>query len=362
MSKRLYGLDFLKIIAMIFIVGLHFNYRTDALTSFAFTDGRFYPTSISEAIFYVSVDCFVMVTGYFDILKKKINVKRLVHLLFAVWFYSWAGLLVGLMAGVRPSLNQLLMCALPFTTEHYWFIDVYLILSLLTPFINKVIADVDQKGFKNILLVSLIVFSILPSFMPFASEIFSLNGGANIVWFVILYLIGGYLRLYNPFERVSSKKLILGFTGLSFITFTVKLAAQMMAAFLFAGKHIGGGLLYHHNSITIIAAAVLLFVVMQRLNMGDITGRKISAVAACTFGVYLGHDHELFRMNFWQSLVPHLPSSPLFWTLAMIGVILCVFCLFLAIEAARKKLFTVLRIDEMGNRIADYFERRALSF
>lgn len=163
------------------------------------------------------------------------------HLVLAVWFYSWAGLLVGLMTGVRPSLNQLLMCVLPFTTEHYWFIDVYLILSLLTPFINMAIANIDQKGYKGILLVSLIGFSFLPSFMPFTSEIFSLNGGGNIVWFVILYLIGGYLRLYNPFDRVSSKKLILGFTGLSFITFSVKLAAQMMVAFLFSGKHIGGG-------------------------------------------------------------------------------------------------------------------------
>lgn len=42
----------------------------------------------------------------------------------------------------------------------------------------------------------------------------------------------------------------------------------------------------------------------------------------------------------------------------MSGLILCAFSLFLAIEAARKKLVTVLRIDEMGNRIANYFERR----
>ena len=77
-------------------------------------------------------------------------------------------------------------------------------------------------------------------------------------------------------ERLSSKKLILGFTGLSFITFTVKLAAQMMAAFLFSSEHIGGGLLYNHNSITIITAAVLLFVAMQRLNIGDIAGEILA--------------------------------------------------------------------------------------
>lgn len=299
-----------------------------------------------------------MVIGYFDILKKKINFKRLVHLVLAVWFYSWAGLLVGLMAGIRPSLNQLLMCALPFTTEHYWFIDVYLILSLLTPFINKAIADIDRKGYKGILLVGLIGFSVLPSFMPFASEIFFLNGGANIVWFVILYLIGGYLRIYNPFERVPGKILAIGFVAFSFVTFIVKLAAQAAVAILFSGEHIGGGLLYHHNSITVIAAAVLLFVMMQRLNLSDTVGRKTSAVAGCTFGVYLGHEHELFRMSFWQGLVLYLPSSPSFWTFAMSGLILCVFSLFLAIEAARKKLLTVLRIDEMGNRIANYFERR----
>lgn len=61
MSKRLYGLDLLKTIATVFIIGLHFNYRTGALSDFAFTDGRFYPVGISEAIFHVSVDCFVLI-------------------------------------------------------------------------------------------------------------------------------------------------------------------------------------------------------------------------------------------------------------------------------------------------------------
>lgn len=104
---------------------------------------------------------------------------------------------------------------------------------------------------------------------------------------------------------------------------------------------------------------MLLFVVMQRLNISDNKGRKISAVAACTFGIYLGHEHELFRTSFWRGLVPYLPSSPLFWTFAMIGIILCVFCTFLAIEAVRKKLFTVMGIDEIGDRINDFFEKRA---
>lgn len=43
----------------------------------------------------------------------------------------------------------------------------------------------------------------------------------------------------------------------------------------------------------------------------------------------------------------------------MIGIILCVFCTFLAIEAVRKKLFTVMGIDEIGDRINDFFEKRA---
>lgn len=241
MSKRLYGLDLLKIVAMVFIIGLHFNYRTGALADFAFTDGRFFPVGISEAIFYVSVDCFVLVTGYFDITKKRVSVKRLVPLVLAVWFYSWVGLAIGLAAGARLSLSQVAMCLLPFTTEHYWFIDVYLILSLLIPFINKAIDGIHRRRYRNILFVCLAVFSVLPTLVPFASEIFALGGGANIVWFVVLYLIGGYLRLYNPLERVSCLKLGAWFAGLSFAAFAVKFAAQAAVAFAFSGKHIGGG-------------------------------------------------------------------------------------------------------------------------
>lgn len=360
MSKRLYGLDLLKTIAMVFIIGLHFNYRTGALSDFAFTDGRFYPVGISEAIFYVSVDCFVLITGYFGIAKGEASIKRLVSLVLVVWFYSWMGLAIGLAGGARPTLSQVIMCVLPFTAEHYWFIDVYLILSLLIPFINKVIAGIDRKHYRDILLVCLIGFSVLPSFAPFASEIFSLGGGANIVWFIVLYLIGGYLRLYSPFERVSNHRLSVCFIGLSLFTFFVKLAAQIAVAFAFPGKHIGGGQLYHHNSITVIAAALLLFTMMQRLNIGDKAGRKISATAACTSGIYLGHEHELFRTTFWQGLVSYLPTSPVLWVIAMIGVIICVFWFFLAIEAVRKKLFSVLKIGGMENKIADFIERRGL--
>ena len=97
---------------------------------------------------------------------------------------------------------------------------------------------------------------------------------------------------------------------------------------------------------------------MQRLNIGDKAGRKISATAACAFGVYLGHEHELFRTTFWQGLVSYLPTSLVLWVIAMIGVILCVFCYFLAIEAVRRKLFSVLKIDGMENKIADCIERR----
>ena len=281
--------------------------------------------------------------------------KRIVPLVLAVWFYSWAGLAIGLLAGARPSLGQIAMCVMPFTTEHYWFIDVYLILCLLMPFVNKAIEGIDRKRYRGILLVGLVLFSVLPTVVPFASEIFALGGGSNIVWFVMLYLIGGYIRLYDPLEKWSCAKLCSGFALLSLAAFAVKLAAQAGASVLF-GKQIGGGLLYHHNSVTVIAAAVLLFSLMQRLDVGENTGRKISAVAACTFGVYLGHEHELFRTSFWQALAPYLPASPFAWTLAMIGLILAVFCFFALVEACRKKLFLALGEDALADKVAGFVE------
>ena len=81
----------------------------------------------------------------------------------------------------------------PISTRKYWFLTVYIALYLLAPFINKLINALSQRQHHSLIVLSIVLFSIMPSVIPYGGEdgIVGVNGigGTILVWFVVLYII-----------------------------------------------------------------------------------------------------------------------------------------------------------------------------
>lgn len=62
-EHRKYGIDLLRILSMVFVVGLHFNQNCcfEKITEFNL---NYMWVWISEAIYYTSVDIFILITGF----------------------------------------------------------------------------------------------------------------------------------------------------------------------------------------------------------------------------------------------------------------------------------------------------------
>ena len=103
-------------------------------------------------------------------------------------------------ANVNFSVKELIGYALPILTNQYWFFTYYVLLIVLAPMLNLFIKNVTREQLKKSLSILLIIFSIVPTFNIFKDS-FRTNGGYSVIWFIILYLIASYIRLYGVKQK-----------------------------------------------------------------------------------------------------------------------------------------------------------------
>ena len=82
--ERLYNLDFLRIVAMLMIVTLHFLGKGGVL-GVAAMSSRYNLAWAIEEVCIVAVNCYVLISGYF-LIKSRFRLSRLITLSFQVLF------------------------------------------------------------------------------------------------------------------------------------------------------------------------------------------------------------------------------------------------------------------------------------
>lgn len=336
-KKRNYGLDLLKIICMLMIIGLHYVYNCgiDNVTNFGI---NYIFIWVLEAICYVSVDCFVFITGYFGIKNERINYKRIVSLIIRTWFYSLMFLIIFVFYKKNISFSNIYTSIFPIITGQYWFITCYLLLVMVQPILNKIIKEYNEKLLK-IIKVLLIVFCVIPSVFPFSDQNIKLVGGTGFIWFIILYLVGAYIRINeNNFKK--NKNIIMFF---SFILPPVII--KLLMKYLFNIDR-GGAVFYHHNNIFIFLAALNIFIFMKNINIKKKLYKKfIEIFSISTFGVYLIHENVFLKRELWGGIEKLQDVNSIFMPIYIIFTIMTIFFASSLVETIRKKVFILLDID-----------------
>ena len=133
-------------------------------------------------------------------------------------------------------------------------------------------------------------------------------------------------------------KLVVTVLGLALLT---------MVSEMVLGIHNGVGhlLWFNYNGIPFVLS-VIVFLIIRQMQISESGIWKILVkLAPYTFGVYLIHDQLMMRGWLWNTA--SLTSVSDHWTYPFIVVGLCclIFIVAAFIEAIRKKLFTLLRID-----------------
>lgn len=243
----------------------------------------------------VGIDCFVLITGYY-MCKSVITIKKYVKLLLEVEFYKVAFFLLFYnQAYHEQSLGDLLIYFLPFKDLTDNFVDCYLIFYLFIPFLNIFVNSLTKHQHRCVVFLCLFVFCIWPQLHFFKVQF------NYVVWFIVIYLVGSYIRIYRVDKNNSAR-----FWGIISLVF-IFLACSSVYLLLYAGKPWPYFFVYDSNSIFAVLISVSVFLFFKNLCLKNM--KCINTIGASTFGILLIHDaswemrhwlwNDLFRCKNW---------------------------------------------------------------
>jgi surface polysaccharide O-acyltransferase-like enzyme len=257
---------------------------------------------VLEAFCIVAVNCYMFITGYF-LIKSKFSIIKILKLWGQVLFYSITIYLIFLFTNIIDfNIKDMIVSFMPIITKEYWFVTVYILLYLLSPYLNILIYNLSKKQFKTLIGIMLFVFCICTTFLP-SSFTLDTTRGYGIIWFVCLYFIGAYIRLHFDGK---SKINILNFLLYFIITILVIVSRFIITDIcnIFNVNTAYNLKFYEYNSITILLSSIFLFLFFKNLNINsNIIKTTVLKIAPLTLGVYLIHEQSNMRIILYKNIL-----------------------------------------------------------
>ena len=153
-----------------------------------------------HCFFYIGVNCFVLLSGWYSIRLKPRSVINLWAICFfyaLIWFAE--KYFHEQVYGDIDIFSWDYLCKVFFPLSHtgLWFMNCYLALMLLSPVLNAAIGSLSKRQYQWAIVLS----TVLCLWFGFFWEAQEMNSsGYSTLQFIWLYIIGGYLRRYCTVE------------------------------------------------------------------------------------------------------------------------------------------------------------------
>lgn len=342
-KERNVNFEILRILAMFMIIFLHICGHGRAREDVTFFSFNFFLLWFLLACAYVCVNVFVLISGYFMI-KSKTKMDKIIKLWAQIWFYSVAIFVIFIFFD-RSLLTKenFIQSVFPIISKSYWFATVYLCLYIISPILNKIVYKIEKKQLATIIGVLIFFLSVVWEIMPSVYDKIT-GGGQGLLWFIVLYFIGAYIRLYlEPSKTRSTRYLISFFVGAG-----VMVLGRIALVTILNKSPNDIGLvwrIYSSNSIFTIVISVFLFLYFVNINLNTISNKaklNIINVSSSVFAVYLIHDNYLIRKWLWDLINPKAWVNSPYAILIMLIVCVVIFLICILIEKARKSILNLI--------------------
>ena len=292
-KKRNSSFELLRIIAMLMIVANHYRTYGRYFDSTADIGLNTFFLNVFEMFGSPACSLFALITGYFmiNVNTKEKYYRRIIPTVLELYFYQFVIFGMVAISGINDiGFMNILELLFPFMHGN-WYVAYYIILFFLIPFINPFLKNMEKSTYKKLLFTVIVIYSVLPTIM-FRGWKFS-----EVDFFVVMYLIGAYIRLHVKCNYPNRYNLFisLGFASLSIIS----VAAVMYLAKLTGSDYVFINSIYlsNYESITSMGFAVFLFLYFSNLKFSN---SFVDIVGKATLGVYLIHDNTLLQHPIWR--------------------------------------------------------------
>ena len=325
-QSRQSNLELYRCISMLLIVACHWGLLTD-LTQIVYDNQLTAPSNFYYILRMwgkMGINCFLLITGYFMCMSH-ITVRKFIKLYLQVIFYSFSIYVIfSVLGGSEYSILDWLLLAIPCREiESDNFVHAFLVWWLFIPLLNILIKGMDCKSHKLLILLSVIIFTILPM-LPDSIYRISIN---PLCWYSVIYLIASFIRKYPDRIFRSSSAKVWGMITL------VCLVTDMLSVFGFItlshemGRFISPyKFMVDSNAPLALATAFSSFMFFKNLKIKH--NALINAVGSTTFGILLIHSNcEAIRRWLWTDVfdcVGHY-DTPYYWLYALSGILIVYF-------------------------------------
>lgn len=361
-NTRKSNFELMRIISMFFILVWHFIHNTNLLDRT--TGFTHFLIAFLYFILMIHVNSYIVVLGYFQS-EKKFRFSKVLSLNNASWFYRILFVIIFIILGIQITSADMVELLSPITLyKHYWFLATYILLYLLTPFLNKLIEKSSKADFHKLLFVLFLISSILPTI--FGSGFYNNQHGHSILTFIFLYYIGAYLKKYPISESYHLKGMTQNSRKLLFMTLFFVLA--LFNTFLYQqgecllisdhgvlrllGTNITRFRLAYDNPI-LIGQTIVYFLYFSSV---DLKSGLINKISKYLFGIYLIHDNFLVRSHLYKDFslgLKNFSFPSLFVKIMVASIIVFVTCFL--IEWLRQRIFGFFKKKKIAKTMREKF-------
>lgn len=311
------AMDMIRCTALFCVVSVHF-FLNSGFYDETVSGGRMYLMTMLRTGFMVCVPLFMMLSGYLMLNRKpEWNYYRKIGKTLGIYLLAsiCCGVYHYIAADKTVSVFEAVMGVFSFSTASYsWYIEMYIGLFLLIPYLNILYHGLETQRKKQGLLVILLVLTALPPVLNtfrFGDAAWWSNTSLSYAFHPLLpdwwtgiypfsyYFLGCYLREYPLRIRPMPNLLLLG---------AAWTAAGVYNCYRSYNWVFTWGAWQEWGSLFNVVQTVLLFSFLAGLDCRRL-GRKLSGCFAwmseCCLGAYL--VSEIFDTVFYEKLNAAVP-------------------------------------------------------
>lgn len=277
-KQRNLSVDLIRIVAFCFVVAVHF------FLHIAYYNTPFNNMGMALCTFVrnTAMSCvplFIILTGYL-MSQKKLNkeyYKGIVRTLL-IFALAEACCIIYDLSVFEKSAKDII---LSIGVDHYsWYIDMYIGLFLIIPFLNLAYNGLQTQKQKQILVLTF--FAICLLFANISGIFKQSQGWWKVAYPLAYYFVGCYIREFPPKRKIYQYLLI----GISSTILLVGLLYLMNR-----NRVIKGSVLNDYNSVFIYITSISIFCAIlktqSRLNKSALSKLILPKISRLTLGAYL---------------------------------------------------------------------------
>lgn len=256
-QNRSAGLDIVRCVAILFVIGSHFFLNTNAQAT-VFTGLWIVPQGMMRTLFLTNVPLFLILTGYLN-LNKRVNRKYYRGMIAVILSYIFISVVTiffrTYFMGEHLSAVKWFLKITDFSAIAYaWYIEMWIGLFLLTPFLNILWKNIATRKHKILLILTLYLLSALPDMFN-RYGVHLAPGYWEFTYPCAFYFIGAFIREYHPTPKRSW--LLLGIFGCCLI--------NPLFNFLFVKHHTMIQIVGDSNGVIGIPLSAMVFLLLYRI-------------------------------------------------------------------------------------------------